>query len=31
MLFYALGRAIQEGIENKPVSREGVFKAFNNQ
>jgi len=25
---YALGQAIEEGIENKPVSREDVFKAF---
>lgn len=28
---YALGRAIEEGIENKSVSRENVFKAFSNQ
>jgi len=26
---YALGQAIQEGIENKPVSRQDIFKAFN--
>ena len=26
---YALGQAIQEGIENKHVSREDIFKVFN--
>lgn len=28
---YALGQAIQEGLENKPVSREDLFKGFGAQ